>query len=174
MILLENPEKFAAYKEVDGYSLDEATSNGWVLIALLSADTIDSRSSNKPYTDNNGYEQTRYTDEAFVIKQPRYLVGKTRDKVIEELRESEREAVQHSKNYQADVTVFREQVAGKERIISAKEKEIDQQHERIRGLQKAENEARDMKRAMEEDLAKIRESIGSVKFKEILKETNVG
>ena len=134
MILIENPEKFAAYREVTGFDLDVLTSQGWVVIALLASSVIDSRQSNKPYQDNNGYSQTNYVDEAFVVDQPRYLIGKTRDKILEELRESEREAVQEAKNHQADATVFKEQVEGKEKTIAAKEKEIGHQHERITGL----------------------------------------
>jgi hypothetical protein len=173
MILIENPEKFAAYQEVDGMQLDHMTSNGWIIVALLSTDVVDTQSSNKPYTDSNGYQTTQYVDETYVLKQPRYLVGKTRDKVLEELRESERDAVQHSKNYQADVTVFKEQVEGKEKTIAAKEREIDQQHERIQGLQQKANDARSMQQKMEGDLAKVRQAVGDIKFKEIIGEADV-
>jgi septation ring formation regulator EzrA len=168
MIILENPEKYAEYQEVDQHSLLGMTQDGWVVIALLNSSTIDSRQSNKPYVDGQGYSQSNYVEEAFVLNQPRYLIGKTRDKVLEELRESEREAVQNSKNHQADATVFKEQVEGKEKTIEAKEKEIDQQHERIQGLQEKANDARSMQQKMEGDLAKVRKAVGDIKFKEIV------
>jgi hypothetical protein len=168
MIVLENPEKYAEYQEVDGLNLALLTSNGWVIVALLTADVTDMQSSSKPYTGSDGYQQTSYVEETFVLKQPRYLVGKTRDKVLEELRESEREAVQEAKNHQADATVFKGQVEGKEKTIAAKQREADQQHERIQGLQEKANEARSMQQKMEGDLAKVRQAVGDIKFKEII------
>jgi hypothetical protein len=173
MILIENPDKFAAYKEVDGYSLDEATSDGWVLVALLTADVVDSKTNNTPFTDNNGYEQSRYTEESFVLKQPRYLVGKSRDKVLEELREERKGLKDTSDHHESRAKSLSSRVEDLEKSVASKDKlaeEFDNARKKGNERQRERDTQRDK---MEEDLAKIRASIGSVKFKEILKETDV-
>ena len=169
MILLENPEKYAENQEVDAYSLTNLTQEGWTVIALLSAQTTDSTQNSKPRYDRDGHQLgTDYVDETFVISQPRYLIGKTRDKVLEELREERRGLKDTSDHHESRADNLGIRVEDLKKDVASKEKCIERQVESKDKAVRARDDADDRSRKMEGDLGKLRQALGDIKFKEII------
>jgi len=168
MILIENPERFAEFQEVDGFNLLEETGHGWVIIAVLNTQQIESRQVQVPYKDPNGYHQSAYQDEVFVVAKPKYLLGKTRDQVIEELRTDLKAAKDTKDHHEARArsldTMVKDlgaDICRQNEMAGKAEEDANKLKESMRGMSTS-------KLKMEGDIAKLRTALGEIKFKEIL------
>jgi len=168
MILLENPEKFAEYRECDGEKLDWFSTNGWVIVALLSSTEIEIKSVNISHIDPSGYHTQGLEDRPFPFSKPRYLMGKARDRVLEELRETNESLLESNKKHSDREKSHQEELQRLEKLV-------DSGNQRFQGEMEKANQYWDQKtaadkraRKMEEDLAKLRTAIGDLKFKEIV------
>jgi len=169
MILIDNPDKFAEYQEVDGDGLRVATEDGWVVIAVLNTQKVDKHIVSNPMYDQSGYQTgTSSSEQSFVINQPRYLLGLTRDQAMNDLREQNkglRDTCDHHMSTSHNLGV---RVKDLEKSIVDAERRSITAKENAEKYQKALSDSDANRGRMEDTLGKLRMALGDIKFKEII------
>lgn len=155
------------YKQILGHELEFHTNNGWKLERVLMTSRVEEKnlSSQTPPVANVTYSATDlFRRDAFVVKEPAYLVSKTAEalsheaalrgeytEVIEQLRQAAVNAATKSYNDDRDL-----------KHLNKKCEDLQAQADERDGWNRKA-------RKFEADLGKIREAIGTKAYDEILK-----
>ena len=117
----------------------------------------------KPRYDRDGYQAgTDYLEETYVLAQPRYLVGKYRDKVVDDLRTDLEAERRENRTFREQADEAKAIAKDIEKALDAKEAELDRAKEDADRYRSQKGEAEKRMRKMEEDIAKIRTAVGDI------------
>jgi hypothetical protein len=163
MIPIEAVEKYVEVKVVNKFALKEATREGWRLIAALAEETPN-------YEDVNGHSYTwnGHGTTPPIFKRLLFLVGRDLDATVADLAAERDRAQDYAKRME-------DQAEERKKELVKAEKELKQALDAGEILMRAV-ETKDIEvklltealRKMEIDMAKVRNAVGELKWKEIV------
>lgn len=163
-------ELFPGYKE---FKLEDypVTEPGWDLLKILLDEVREPVQHVVPTTtDRNGYVQTTTVTRHVRLKKHRYLFGRSHDNTIAAYGEKLRQAFDRWREVRNEADKVKDDLKEAQRCVSDYATKIQQQSESSASLRRQLDRAEQTNHKMEATIAKLRASLGTIRFDEITKE----